>query len=94
LRRWLAEDGAFQADLATARAATFDAAMIRIQSLTVRALDALEELLGAKGHPNVRLGAARVVAELAIHQHEAATILRRLDELERSRQGRRSRRGR
>ena len=32
--------------------------------------------------PAVRLGAARTVVELGIHQHDADTILRKLDEIE------------
>ena len=89
LRRWLTEDEAFQADLAAARAAAFDGGITRVQALMGRAVDTLEALLGAKKHPHVRLGAARTVAELAIHHHEAATILRRLEELERYQRGRR-----
>jgi len=45
-------------------------------------VDTLEELLGEKKHPNVRLGAARTVAELGIHQHDAETILKKLGEIE------------
>jgi hypothetical protein len=33
--------------------------------------------------PAVRLGAARTVAELAMHQHEAEAVVLRLDEIER-----------
>ena len=54
----------------------------RVQALMGRAVDTLEELLGEKKHPNVRLGAARTVAELGMHQHDADTILRKLDEIE------------
>ena len=46
------------------------------------AVDTLEDLLDATDHPSVRLGAARTVAELGIHQHDADTILRKLDEIE------------
>ncbi len=35
-----------------------------------------------RGLSNVRLGAARTVAEIGIHQHDAETILRKLDEIE------------
>ncbi len=56
--------------------------MNRIQTLTALAVDTLEELLGEKKHPNVRLGAARTVAELGIHQHDAETILKKLGEIE------------
>ena len=53
-----------------------------MQALTAEAVDTLEELLDEKKHPNVRLGAARTVAEIGIHQHDAETILRKLDEIE------------
>ncbi len=45
-------------------------------------MDTLEELLDAKINANVRLGAARTVAEIGIHQHDAETILQKLDEIE------------
>jgi hypothetical protein len=54
----------------------------RIPVLAARAVDALADLLGDKKHPSVRLGAARTVAEIGMHQHDAETILRKLDEIE------------
>ena len=84
LRRWLSEDAAFQAAHADARQAAFQAGISRVQALTARAVDTLEDLLDATDHPNVRLGAARTVAELGIHQHDADTILRKLNEIESS----------
>ncbi len=39
-------------------------------------------LLDEKKHPHVRLGAARTVAELGVHQHDAETILKKLGEIE------------
>jgi len=84
LRRWLAEDEAFQAAHAAARQASFEAGISRVQALTGKAIDTLDELLDATDHPNVRLGAARTVAELGIHQHDADTILRKLTEIETS----------
>ena len=82
LRRWLTEDTAFQTAYAAARQAAFETAMNRIQALAVRAIETLEDLLGDTEHPNVRLGAARTVTELAIHQHDANTILKTLEALE------------
>ncbi len=82
LRHWLSEDEAFQAEYAAARQATFRAGINRAQVLTVKAIDTLDELLDEKKHPHVRLGAARTVAELGIHQHDAETILKKLDEIE------------
>ena len=82
LHRWLTSDAAFQAQYAEARQATFEAGMSRVQALTGKAIDTLDELLDAKKYPNVRLGAARTVAELGIHQHDAETIMRKLDEIE------------
>ena len=73
---------AFQAAYEEARRATFHAGMRRVQALTGKAIDTLDDLLDATDSPNVRLGAARTVAELGIHQHEAETILRKLDEIE------------
>ncbi len=82
LRRWLSEDEAFQANYAAARQAAFEVSIHRVQALTAQAVDTLEELLDEKKHPNVRLGAARTVAEIGIHQHDAETILQKLDEIE------------
>ena len=82
LRRWLADDAAFKADYAMARQTAFEAGMNRVQALMVRAVDTLTDLLDAKTQPNVRLGAARTVAELGMHRHDADTILRKLAEIE------------
>ena len=82
LHRWLTGDAAFQAVYSEARQAAFEAGMSRVQALTAKAVQTLDELLDATDHPNVRLGAARTVAELGIHQHDAETILRKLDEIE------------
>ena len=82
LRRWLSDDDGFKAEYAAARQATFQAGIGRVQALTARAVDTLEELLDAEKYPSVRLGAARTVAEMGIHQHDAETILRKLDEIE------------
>lgn len=82
LRNWLANDGAFKAEYDAARSAMFHAGMSRIQALTGRAVETLEDLLDAKKYPSVRLGAARTVAEIGLHQHDADTILRKLDEIE------------
>ena len=82
IHKWLSQDEAFQADYAAARQATFEAGMSRVQALAGKAIDTLDDLLDATDSPNVRLGAARTVTELGIHQHEAETILRKLDEIE------------
>ena len=82
LHRWLTSDAAFQAEYSAARLAAFEAGIHRVQALTARAVDTLEELLGEKKYPSVRLGAARTVAEIAIHQHDAETILKKLGEIE------------
>ena len=82
LRRWLTEDVAFQAEFAAARQATFEAAISRIPALTGRAVDTLAALLGDKEPPAVRLGAARAVTDIGLHQHDAETIMRKLDEIE------------
>ena len=82
LRRWLTEDEAFTAEYQDARRATFQAAVGRIASLTVRAVEALEDLLADTKHPAVRLGAARTVAEIGMHQHDADTIIQTLERIE------------
>ena len=84
LRRWLTDDAAFQAEYEAARHVTFQAAISRIPTLTERAVDTLADLLGATKHPAVRLGAARTVAEIGMHQYDAETILRKLGDLEAS----------
>ena len=53
-----------------------------MQTLMAKAVDTLEDLLAADTVPAVRLGAARTMAEIALHQHDADTILRTLDEIE------------
>jgi hypothetical protein len=82
LRRWMSDDAAFKAELAAAGRATFEAAIDRIQAMTARAVDTLNDLLGAMKHPAVRLGAARTIVELALNRHDAETLLHRLEELE------------
>jgi hypothetical protein len=47
-----------------------------------KAVDVLDDLLTATKAPAVQLGAARTITELALHQYEAQTILRRLTEIE------------
>jgi hypothetical protein len=84
LRRWRAEDEEFKQAFAQARTARFHEAMDRVQALTITAVATLEALMGPTAPPTVRLGAARTVAELGMHQHEADTIVKRLDELERA----------
>ena len=74
LHRWLTGDDAFQVEYAAAREATYQSGLHRVQALTAKAIDTLEDLLDAKINPNVRLGAARTVAEIGIHQHDAETI--------------------
>lgn len=56
LRRWLAEDEAFKAEYDTARKAIYQAGIARIQALTARGVETLEELLDAKKFPAARLG--------------------------------------
>jgi hypothetical protein len=82
LRRWMAEDASFQRELTEARRALFEAGMARVQALTGEAVETLATLMALEAPAAVRLGAARTVAEIAIHQNDAETILRKLDELE------------
>ena len=71
LQRWLTEDAAFQAEYEAARQATFQAAISRIPAFTVRAVDTLAALLADKEPPALRLGAARTVADIGLHQYDA-----------------------
>ena len=89
LGRWLTDDDDFKAMLEAARAAAYLAGIGRVQTLTARAVSTLEDLLEVTESPAVRLGAARTALELAVHQRDAATILRKLDELEAAQQQRR-----
>lgn len=84
LRRWMVEDEAFKHALIEARTALFQAGMHRVQALTSEAVDTLAALMRRTVPPSVRLGAARTVAELGMHQYDAETILKKLDDLERS----------
>ena len=82
LRRWLTEDAAFQAAYESARHSTFQTAIRRIPALTITAVETLAELLRDTHPPTVRLGAARTVVEVGVHQYDAETILKKLDEIE------------
>jgi hypothetical protein len=82
LRRWLTEDAAFLAEYDHARQALHRAGMARVQALTGKGVETLEELVDAKEFRAVRLGAARTVIELGIHQHDTEIILRKLEDLE------------
>jgi hypothetical protein len=42
----------------------------------------LETLLDAESAPAVRLGAARTITDIGLHQHDAETILQKLNEIE------------
>ena len=88
LRTWLAEDADFQKQYAEARRAAFAMGMARVQALTAKAVDTLDDLLSADTAPAVRLGAARALVELALHVDDAETIMERLDAIERAQQER------
>ena len=83
LRRWMTEDEAFRQALTEARTALFEAGMHRLQVLTGEAIATLATLMRPTAPPTVRLGAARTVVELGMHQYDADTILKKLDDLER-----------
>lgn len=83
IRRWIAQDGEFQGELAAARRASFQAGVERVQALMGQAVEVLKELLAEKKHPAVRLGAARMVIELALNRNDAEALLARVEELER-----------
>jgi hypothetical protein len=82
LRRWLAEDTAFQVEFEMARTVTFKAALHRLPALTATAINTLAALLGDQEPPAVRLGAARSVVEVGLYQHDVDVIVKKLDALE------------
>ena len=82
LRRWRTTDEDFKRELADARRLVYEDGMNRVQALTAMAIDTLAALMCRTMPPNVRLGAARTVAELGAHHHDADMILRRLDDIE------------
>ena len=88
IRGWLADDDEFKGAYEAARKATYQVGIARIQALAGRGVETLEELLDAKKFPAVRLGAARTLVELGIHQHDAETIMRKLEEIEAAQRGR------
>jgi hypothetical protein len=81
IRRWL-EEPEFRAEYDRARRAVFDVGISRVQALSGKAIDTLEALLEVRKHPAVQLGAARTIAEIGMHERDAETILRKLDEVE------------
>lgn len=82
LRRWLSDDPTFRADLGQAQRSAFEAGLNRVQALTSKAIETLEDLLDKGEQPSVRLGAARAVVDLAASRHDAQTLVARLEELE------------
>ena len=83
IRRWIAHDAEFQSELSMARRATFQAGVERVQALMGYAVNVLEDLLAETKHPAARLGAARMVIELALNRNDAEVLLSRVEELER-----------
>ena len=88
IRGWLADDAEFKAAHEASRDAVFQAGVGRIKALAGRGVETLEELLDARKFPAVRLGAARTLVELGIHQNDAETIMRKLEEIEAAQRGR------
>src|SRR5258707_344594 len=70
LRKWTSTDEAFKQNLKRTPHEAFTTGLGRIQAATATAVDTLIELMTKKAPPTVRLGAARTVAELAIHAFE------------------------
>lgn len=81
IRRWLADDAVFKAEYAEARRVTFQAGMSRIQALVGKAVDTLDGLLDSTSD-TARLGAARAITDLGMHQQDSENILQKLDEIE------------
>ena len=55
---------------------------VRLNPKDTGAVETLEDLVNARKHPSVRLGAARTIVELALHRHDSDTIMRKLSEVE------------
>ncbi|MEW5983456.1 MAG: hypothetical protein AB1806_13970 [Acidobacteriota bacterium] len=94
LKEWLARDPEFQADLAEARRTAFEAGMGRVQALVSKSVETLDGLLDPSEPPGVRLGAARTLVEIGLHQQDAEIIQRRMAEIEASLQRPRHHNGR
>jgi hypothetical protein len=82
LRGWASQDEVFKRELADGRRTAFQAGMDRLQALSGKAIDTLSSLMEKDIASTVRLGAARTVVELGLHERDAELIARRLDELE------------
>lgn len=89
LRRWLSEDAEFRDAVMTARRATFDAAVERVQGLMGAAVNVLEDLMLDARHPAARLGAAKLIIELAINRSDAEQLVARIEQLEETHSSRR-----
>jgi hypothetical protein len=82
LYAWLAEPG-FKAELVRRRAEVFTSALDRLKTLSGQAVDALADLLNARGDPRTRLGAVRVALDSAFTAQENQEFEERLSALER-----------
>jgi hypothetical protein len=80
LLRWLREP-AFKAQYRAARRQVVEAAIGRLQSVTTRAVEALERNLSC-GTPAVEVGAAKAVLEQAIKAVELVDLAERVETLE------------
>ena len=78
----MVDDEEFKAALAAAQRVSFEAGMNRLQMLGVDAVNTLAALMRPDTPPTVRLGAARTVVELGLHQRDANVLLAKLAELE------------
>lgn len=82
LFRWTTENQAFKRDLAEARRAVFDAGLARIQALTGKAVDALDDCLGSASQ-TVKMQAVRTQLELVMYQQEVGALADKLASVER-----------
>jgi len=82
LYTWLAEP-VFKAELARKRVEVFASSLDRLKTLSGKAVDALADLLNAKGDPRTRLGAVRVALDSAFTAQERQDFEERLSALER-----------
>jgi alpha-beta hydrolase superfamily lysophospholipase len=82
LRRWLSEDGRFQAAYREARSVALGQATARLQAAAGEAVDTLKELMALKARPDVRARAALGVLAAAMKVEELDNLVARVEALE------------
>lgn len=81
--RWLREDSEFREILRSAKKRLLDLALARLEGITAKAINTLEEILEKGTHEPSRVSSARAVLEMVLKLREHDEILERLEALER-----------